>query len=138
MGVIETQDTKAVTISYPNYKNAFGGQGWPTRCDNLLGPAHAAYSMRTASPRPLPHPIMATTLLDLLHVDFTSIETTLEPNQSPRVANILVFKDHFMKHMLAYVTPNKTAKTVTKFYTKFASLSLGPWPGSYVIEVLTS
>ena len=39
----------------------------------------------------------------------------LEPNQSPRVTNVLVFKDHFMKHMLAYVTPNKTAKTVTKF-----------------------
>ena len=29
------------------------------------------------------HPIVATAPLDLLHVDFTSIETTLEPNQSP-------------------------------------------------------
>ena len=60
-------------------------------------------------------PIVATAPLDLLHVDFTSIETMLEPNQSPRVANVLVFKDHFMKHMLAYVTPNQTAKIVTKF-----------------------
>ena len=60
-------------------------------------------------------PIMATTPLDLLHVDFTSIETTLEPNQSPRVANVLVFQDHFMKHMLAYVTTNQTAKTIAKF-----------------------
>ena len=58
---------------------------------------------------------MATAPLDLLHVNFTSIETTLEPNQSPRVANILVFQDHFMKHVLAYVTPNQTAKTITKF-----------------------
>ena len=41
------------------------------------------------------HPIMATAPLDLLHVDFTSIETTLEPNQSPRVINVLVFQDHF-------------------------------------------
>ena len=61
------------------------------------------------------HPIVATAPLDLLHVDFTSIETTLEPNQSPRVANVLVFQDHFTKHMLAYVTPNQTAKTVAKF-----------------------
>ena len=38
------------------------------------------------------HPILATAPLDLLHVDLTSIETTLEPNQSPRVANVLVFK----------------------------------------------
>ena len=60
------------------------------------------------------HPIMATALLDLLHVDFTSIETTLEPNQSPRVANVLVFQDHFMKHVLAYVTPNQTAKNIVK------------------------
>ena len=50
-------------------------------------------------------PIVATAPLDLLHVDFTSIETTLEPNQSPRVANVLVFQDHFTKHVLAYMTP---------------------------------
>ena len=58
---------------------------------------------------------MATAPLDLLHVDFTSIETTLEPSQSPRVANILVFQDNFMKHMLAYMTPDQSGKTVAKF-----------------------
>ena len=61
------------------------------------------------------HPIMATAPLDLLHVDFTSIGTTLEPNQSPRVANVLVFQDHFTKHVLAYVTPKQTANTIIKF-----------------------
>ena len=60
-------------------------------------------------------PIVATTPLDLLHVDFTSIEITLELNQSPRVANILIFHDHFTKHVLAYVTPNQTMKTLAKF-----------------------
>ena len=60
-------------------------------------------------------PIVATTPLDLLHVDFASIETTLELNQSPRVTNVLVFQDHFTKHVLPYVTPDETAKTVTKF-----------------------
>ena len=60
-------------------------------------------------------PIVATAPLDLLHYDFTSIETTLELNQLPRVTNILVFQDHFMKHVLAYVIPDQTAKTVTKF-----------------------
>ena len=59
--------------------------------------------------------IVATAPLDLLHLDFTSIETMLEPNQSPRVANILMFQDHFMKHMLAYVTPDQTVKTIAKF-----------------------
>ena len=60
-------------------------------------------------------PIVATIPLDLLHVDFASIETTLELNKSPRVANVLVFQDHFTKHILAYVTPDQTAKTVAKF-----------------------
>ena len=60
-------------------------------------------------------PIVAAAPLDLLHVDFTSIETTLEPNQLPRVANVLVFQEHFMKHVLAYVAPDQTAKTIAKF-----------------------
>ena len=75
-------------------------------------------------------PIVATAPLDLLHFDFTNIEITLEPNQPPRVANVLVFQDHFMKHMLAYVTPNQIVKTIANFCTKVTSLSLGPWPGS--------
>ena len=70
---------------------------------------------------------MATTPLDLLHVDFTSIKTTLEPNQSPRVANVLVLQDHFMKHMLAYVTPDQTAKIITKFlYQGYISIFGAP------------
>ena len=60
-------------------------------------------------------PIVATAPLDLLHVDFTSIETTLELNQLPRVANVLVFQDHFTKHVVAYLTPDQTAKPIAKF-----------------------
>ena len=67
------------------------------------------------SPKALLCPIVANTSLDLLHVDFTSIETTMELNESPRVSNVLVFKDNFTKHVLAYVTPNQTAKTIAKF-----------------------
>ena len=60
-------------------------------------------------------PVVATTPLDPLHVDFTSIETTMELNQSPRVTNTLVFQDHFTKHILVYVTPDQAAKTIAKF-----------------------
>ena len=66
-------------------------------------------------PKGLLCPMVANNPLDLLHVDFTGIETTLELNQLPRVTNILVFKDHFTKHMLVYVTPDQTVKTITKF-----------------------
>ena len=61
------------------------------------------------------HPIVATAPMDLFHVDFTSIEMTLELNRPPKVTNILVFQDHITKHLMAYVTPDQTAKTVTKF-----------------------
>ena len=61
------------------------------------------------------HLIVATTPMDLLHVDFTSIEMTLELKRLPKVTNVLVFQDHFMKHVVAYVTPDQTAETVIKF-----------------------
>ena len=72
-------------------------------------------------------PIVPTTPLDLLHVDFTSIETTMELDKSPWVPNVLVFQDHFTKHVLAYVTPNQTAKTIAKFiYGGYISISGAP------------
>ena len=88
---------------------------------------HTAYNMRAACPRPLytlswPLPPWIS-----LHVDFTSIETTLEQNKSPRVTNILVFQDHFTKHVLAYVTPNQAAKTIAKFlYQGYISIFGAP------------
>ena len=60
-------------------------------------------------------PIVATTPMDLLHIDFTSIETMMELDKSPRITNVLIFQDHFTKYVLVYVTPNQTAKTVAKF-----------------------
>ena len=60
-------------------------------------------------------PIVATAPMDLLHIDFTSIETMMELDKSPRIANVLVFQDHFTKYVLAYVTPDQTAKTIAKF-----------------------
>ena len=83
-------------------------------------------------------PIVATAPLDLLHVDFTSIETTLELNQLLRVTNVLVFQEHFTKHMLAFVALIKLQKPSLNFYMEATPLSLEPQPGSEVIEVLAS
>ena len=81
----------------------------------VIGACKCCLQYEGGTPKAPLCPIMATAPLDLLHVDFTSIETTLELNQLPRVGNVLVFQDHFTKHMLAYVTPGQTAKTVAKF-----------------------
>ena len=60
-------------------------------------------------------PIIVTAPLELLHIDFTSIETTMELDQPPNMVNVLVFCDHFMKHIMAYMTLDQTVKTVAKF-----------------------
>ena len=46
----------------------------------------------------------------LLHGHFTSIDMTMELNQPPHVVNVLVFCDHFMRQVMAYVILDQTAK----------------------------
>ena len=90
-------------------------------------PVDTVSNMRACTPKAPLCPIVATAPLDLLHVDFTSIDTMMELDKSPRVANVLVFQDHFTKHVLAYVTPDQTAKTVAKFLYGWLYLHLwGP------------
>ena len=57
-------------------------------------------------------PIQAYVPLELVHVDFTSIETTMELNQAPSVKNVLVLTDHFTRYAMASVTKDQKAKTV--------------------------
>ena len=61
------------------------------------------------------HPIIGTTSFELLHVDFMSIEMTMELDLPPNVVNVLVFCNHFTKHIMVYVILNQTAETVAKF-----------------------
>ena len=61
------------------------------------------------------HQIIATAPLELLHIDYMSIDMTMELNQSPKVVNILVFQGYSTKHIVAYVTPSQTAKIFVKF-----------------------
>ena len=79
----------------------------------------------------------------LLHVDFTSIEMILELNRLPKVTNVLVFQDHFMKHIMVYVTPNQMAKTVTKFlYQGYISIFGAParllsdWGANFMSSII--
>ena len=51
-------------------------------------------------------PFIATAPLELLQVDFTSTEMNIEIDQSPNMVSVLVFCDHFIKHIMAYMTPD--------------------------------
>ena len=101
----------------------FWWPGMATQMRQVIKTCRCCLQYEGSTPRAPLCPIVATAPLDLLHVDFTSIETTMELDKSPQVANVLVFQDHFTKYVLAYVTANQTAKTITKFlYGGFISI----------------
>ena len=51
---------------------------------------------------------------EILHIDYTSIEETVDLNEKPVIRNILVMQDHFSKHVVAYVVKDQKAKTAAK------------------------
>ena len=68
-------------------------------------------------------PIKAFVPLELVHMDFMSIETTMELNQLPSVKNVLVIMDHFTRYSVAFVTKDQKAKTVMRIlYERFISV----------------
>ena len=68
-------------------------------------------------------PIRAHAPLELVHVDFTSVESTMELNKPPSFKNVLVITDHFMRYALAVMTKDQMAKTVTKvLYERFIAV----------------
>ena len=68
-------------------------------------------------------PIWVYVLLELVHLDYTSIESTMKLNKPPMVKNVLMMMDHFMRYALAVVTKDQTAKTVMKvFYEHFIAV----------------
>ena len=67
--------------------------------------------------------IQAYAPLELVHLNYTSIESTMELNKPPMVKNILMMMDHFMRYTLMVVTKDQAAKTVMKvFYEHFIAV----------------
>ena len=65
-------------------------------------------------------PIRAHAPLELVHVDFSSVESMMELNRLLSVKNFLVMMDHFTRYTLAIVIKDQTAKTMVKvLYERF-------------------
>ena len=61
--------------------------------------------------------------LELVHLDYTSIESTMELNKLPVVKNVLVMTDHFTRYVLVVVLKDQMAKMVVKvFYECFIAV----------------
>ena len=72
-------------------------------------------------------PIRAYAPLELVHLNYTSIASTMELNKPPLVKNVLVMTDHFTRYALAVVTKDQTAKMVAKvFYKHFIAIFGAP------------
>ena len=67
--------------------------------------------------------IRAHALLELIHIDFMSVQLTKELHKPPSVKNVLVITDHFMCYALAVVIKDQMAKTVAKvLYERFIAV----------------
>ena len=88
-----------------------------TRCQRFRG---GKKNKAELQPIEVSHP------LELVHIDFTQFETTMDPKAQPSTANVLVIQDHFTRFMRAFVTEDQTAKTVAKYlYEGFIAI-FGP------------
>ena len=68
-------------------------------------------------------PILCTEPLDLVHIDYVSMEVMVGVKEKPVIKNILVVEDHFTCYIQAYVTNNHTVRTTARIlYNKFFSV----------------
>ena len=78
---------------------------------------------RSQTPDTPLEPILCTEPLDLVHIDYVSMEVTVGIKQKPVMKNVLVIEDHFTRYTQAYVTNNHTARTMVRvFYNEFFSV----------------
>ena len=65
-------------------------------------------------------PILCTEPLDLVHIDYVSMDVTVGVKEKPVVKNVLVMEDHFTCYTQAYVTNNHTVRTMARvLYNEF-------------------
>ena len=62
--------------------------------------------------------------LELVHVDFTRIESTMELNQPPSIKNVLVITDHFMRYSMAFAYQRSECKNCCTDLVRMVHLSI--------------
>ena len=89
-------------------------------CKTLVSGCPRCCVFEGAIPKAPLCPIRVHAPLELVHVDFTSMESTMELYKPQSIKNVLVIMDHFMHYALAVMTKDQTAKTITKvLYKRF-------------------
>ena len=85
-------------------------------CHTIVRVCQCCRAFMGEVPRALLCPIQVYAPLELVHLDYTSIESTMELNKPPMVKNVLVMMNHFTRYALVVVMKDQTAKTVVKMF----------------------
>ena len=87
---------------------------WPGMCQDLISQVKACSRCQKFEAKPDKAdlcPIVASAPGEILHIDYTSIEETVDLNAQPVIRNVLVLQDHFSKYVVAYVVDDRKAET---------------------------
>ena len=99
---------------------------WPMMvedCKALVRGCPRCCAFEGAMPKAPLCPIRTHTPLELVHMDFTSVESTMELNKPPSIKNVLVITDHFTHYALAVMRKDQKAKTIAKvLYERFITV----------------
>ena len=90
---------------------------WPILvedCKAMIRGCQHCHALEGPIPKAPLCPIRAYAPLELVHMDFMSIEMDMELNKPPGVKNVLIITDHFMRYAMAFITKDQTAKTVAR------------------------
>ena len=96
---------------------------WPAMAQRMMLRVRNCEKCRIFEAKPqIPpmEPILCTEPLDLVHIDYVSMELTMGVKEKPVVKNVLVVEDHFTRYTQAYVTNNHMAHmTACVLYNEF-------------------
>ena len=96
---------------------------WPLMvedCKALVRGCPRCHTFKGVIPKAPLCPIKAHASLELVHIDFTSVESTMELSKPPSIKNILVITDHFTRYTMAVMMKDQMVKTIAKvLYERF-------------------
>ena len=99
---------------------------WPDMAQRMMMSVCNCQKCRIFEAKPqIPplEPIFCTEPLDLVHIDYVSMEVTVGIKEKPVVKNVLVVEDHLTCYTQAYVTYNHTTRTMVHIlYNEFFSV----------------
>jgi transposase InsO family protein len=96
-------------------KERFFWPGMATQAEELLGRCQQCRVAKAAKEKAPLTPIMVTRALELVHMDFVTIEIPPAANKSPSTfKHVMVLVDHFTKHTHCVITANEKAETAAR------------------------